>query len=477
MIALIKNILAVNSIVLTANNYRGNKNILFSILCKLAAIAVLIRYVIIVMVASYTNTAVNSTASLVPFVVAVVAIICNVKRKYNLSQVVLFTFLPLSTLYFALVHKESSITLLFLLFSLVSLVFYDKKLPIILTFILNVTCYGIVQSQYMYSNNSTQLMGDVVFTIFNTLLFFCVTFFLLFYLKNIVNQYLLRITNDNDVLAEINTELLDMHENLKVHNTKLEEEQTAIHSSNKHITKILNVIAHDLKSPLVSVNNILKYTKDVEDANTVKEYMPEISKTIQNTIGLLDNLLQWGRNQATQELKQESITFNHILNEVKELYNLQIADKKIRLEIENHLNAQVTFNTGMLHTVLRNLLSNAIKFTPLGGNIKIVISPIHNLYKIQIMNEVDYIEDKTITKLNTNEDVLGVGTAGEMGSGFGLVVAKDFLRSNNTALEFSQRNNKLIIAEFLVLSHNNTILKAIKSNGNISNVQYKSANY
>ena len=93
------------------------------------------------------------------------------------------------------------------------------------------------------------------------------------------------------------------------------------------------------------------------------------------------------------------------------------------------------------------------------------------------MNEVDYIEDKTITKLNTNEDVLGVGTAGEMGSGFGLVVAKDFLRSNNTALEFSQRNNKLIIAEFLVLSHNNTILKAIKSNGNISNVQYKSANY
>ncbi len=452
-----------NAQYLKNNNYDGFRKKIFLLLCIITILVVISRIIIIQTFGENNFTSISFLINILPAIVAITAVSLIIYNNYTAGKLIMLTLIPLFTLLISVTEKENSVGILFLLFALVTLIFQDKKVNLILSFLLNISCYALDQFYFYQLSHTVDNYKNLALLLLNATLFFSITFFLLYYLKSTINFYLQRMTNDNNALANINTDLILMHTELKEKNKKLESDQFEMYSNSKHLSKIFSVISHDLKSPLVSVKNILNYTKDLQEdgKHVIVQYIPEIGKTVTNTLALLDNLLAWSRNQNTSEIKQEVVHVKAIIDEVVELYSLPIKSKSINFQVENPLNAFVSFNKPMLHTVLRNLISNAVKFTPIGGKTKIVVLPVNNNIRIQVCNEVDNVTDETIEKLNRNIDILQNGTAGECGSGFGLVVAKDFLESNNTQLVFNQKNNKIVIAEFVVKGYNNTKLKAV----------------
>jgi len=92
---------------------------------------------------------------------------------------------------------------------------------------------------------------------------------------------------------------------------------------------------------------------------------------------------------------------------------------------------QVYADANMLDFTLRNLLSNAIKFTHRGGSIAVKAEANKELVLITVTDNGIGIEEETIKKLFTgNLQHSTPGTAKEKGTGFGLLLCKDFVGRN-----------------------------------------------
>jgi signal transduction histidine kinase len=82
----------------------------------------------------------------------------------------------------------------------------------------------------------------------------------------------------------------------------------------------------------------------------------------------------------------------------------------------------------MLKTVLRNLVSNAIKFTNNGGTININAEENSGNVTISVSDNGIGIKPDDLKKLfNISEFITTTGTAEETGTGFGLLLCKEFV--------------------------------------------------
>ena len=124
-------------------------------------------------------------------------------------------------------------------------------------------------------------------------------------------------------------------------------------------------------------------------------------------------------------------------------------DKGVNLQIQHPDNALITCDSNIISTVIRNLLTNAVKFTPAGGDVTLDISP-----KAGEMGEVrKYIISVSDTGTGMNAEQIArlfrlesahsrPGTAGETGSGLGLIVCRDLLEKHGITLQIDSEEGK-----------------------------------
>jgi two-component system, sensor histidine kinase and response regulator len=96
----------------------------------------------------------------------------------------------------------------------------------------------------------------------------------------------------------------------------------------------------------------------------------------------------------------------------------------------------------MIRLVVRNLLSNAIKFTPGGGTVSVFTDATDNDVEIIIKDTGEGMDDETLEKIRSNNYYTSQGTAGEQGTGLGLMLCSDFLRKNNGLLRIESTKGK-----------------------------------
>ena len=96
----------------------------------------------------------------------------------------------------------------------------------------------------------------------------------------------------------------------------------------------------------------------------------------------------------------------------------------------------------MLATVVRNLLSNAVKFTPAGGTVTLEVksfgepsSILNSQFSISVADTGIGMTEEEINSLFRLDSARSRrGTAGEQGSGLGLIVCKELLEKHGSVL-------------------------------------------
>lgn len=277
--------------------------------------------------------------------------------------------------------------------------------------------------------------------------------------KEIPNQYELEIVNKSGkkIFVEVNTvsvgkpgEVVVMGIMRDITQRKLFEEQLKkseeeLRQLNYSKDKLFNIIAHDLRSPLsglISMTKMLIETIDILSPIEAKELLNDLFEYANQSYNLLENLLQWAKTQTG------TILFNP---EITDLYEIVLAgkiindpnakQKGIKISIFLKPDSFVLVDRNMLTTVIRNLISNAIKFTPSGGEITIRLHEKSDEYELEIEdNGIGIPQDKLECLFKLGENISTTGTAGEKGSGLGLILCKEFVEKNG--------GNLRVVSEF-----------------------------
>lgn len=216
---------------------------------------------------------------------------------------------------------------------------------------------------------------------------------------------------------------------------QLKEREKQLRELNSTKDKLFSIIAHDLMNPFNAIlgfsDLLIKGRKNL-DSSESQNYLEIINSSAKNTLILLDNLLNWAKSQSKRIVyKPEKINLASIASEIIEISSLSAKTKAISLNYLQTDDVEVYADVDMLKTILRNLISNAIKFTNPNG--KIVIYAVQNLNNIEITvsdNGVGMTKETQNTLFKIDENVTSNGTAGEKGSGLGLILCKEFVEKH-----------------------------------------------
>ena len=217
----------------------------------------------------------------------------------------------------------------------------------------------------------------------------------------------------------------------------LEQSEKLLLEANASKDKFFSIISHDLRAPFtgfLNLSNIM--SKEIETLSIME--LKEIAKTLHGTsvatYKLLNDLLEWSRIQTNTIIyNPDNFDVEEIITESTNMMKQLVEDKKIIFIKEIEPDLQSYCDRNMVLNIVRNLFSNAVKFTSEGG--KILIKAGHSEDSIEISVEDNGVgmsskSLENLFKIDKTKDLSTKGTAGEKGSGLGLILCKEFIERN-----------------------------------------------
>ena len=122
----------------------------------------------------------------------------------------------------------------------------------------------------------------------------------------------------------------------------------------------------------------------------------------------------------------------------------QAERKSIIITLSGDKLVNVMADKNQLDIVFRNLVSNAIKFSNKGGEVHITVDSKKDTAEIKIADSGIGISQKQIDSILSGKSSVEVkrGTDNEKGTGFGLVIVSEFIKSNNGMLNISSKEGE-----------------------------------
>lgn len=219
---------------------------------------------------------------------------------------------------------------------------------------------------------------------------------------------------------------------------KLAVQNEALNRLNATKDRFFGIIAHDLRNPVAAMS-----TADYQiDHYIRKGHLEEVGKVAtllgnatRNLGRLLDNLLNWALSQ--QGLLPYHPERVEVATEVEKMFDLHLpaaAGKDITLDHAVPDDLTVFADRPALSAMFRNLLSNAIKFTPRGGRVTVAATAVGGRTTLSVADTGIGMSPERIAELFEIGKSSHTGTAGETGTGLGLILVRDLAERNGGSL-------------------------------------------
>jgi signal transduction histidine kinase len=222
---------------------------------------------------------------------------------------------------------------------------------------------------------------------------------------------------------------------------ELEAKSRALDELNQQKSLLFSIIAHDLRNPfqvILAASQALGQATDSRDHAYIERRAQGLHLAASQAYGLMESLFAWARLQMDSvavELTETDLA--SLAEETVDTMRQIAADKAIRLATDC-AGLRVRAQRDMLGTVLRNLLSNAVKFTRPDGAVVIRAVPDGETVEIRVEDTgIGMPPERVETLFRLDRRASSTGTAGERGSGFGLLLCRDLVERLGGRLEVS----------------------------------------
>jgi len=212
--------------------------------------------------------------------------------------------------------------------------------------------------------------------------------------------------------------------------------------------KFFSIIAHDLRSPFqgfIGITHIMAEEIDNFPRERLISLAKEINESAVNLHKLLLNLLDWARMQEGNiSFKPTRITASQIAVYKNDLIVKKGRQKGIDIGFNIPDDISIHADEVMFNSIIRNLISNAVKFTKPGGKITVSVKKTgNNMAEFSVEDTgIGMSEDLCKKLFKMNEKVGTTGTDGELSTGLGLLLCKEFITKNGGTIRVESRENK-----------------------------------
>jgi len=229
---------------------------------------------------------------------------------------------------------------------------------------------------------------------------------------------------------------------LKYQNQQISEANEALRVSEKNLMelnatkdKFFSIISHDLKNPfssLLSISELMVENFDHTEREDHKAGFRKIHQSAKHLFNLLENLLTWSRTQRGK-IKYDPVRFNltSVIRENVNVHKLLAEKKGIMLLSPDDDEVFAYGDRDMINSVLRNLMTNAVKFTSNDKKVEVKVEKRDKEVEVRIEDEGVGIPEEHLDRLfRIDEKYKSSGTAGEKGTGLGLIICREFVEKN-----------------------------------------------
>lgn len=256
-------------------------------------------------------------------------------------------------------------------------------------------------------------------------------------LKNeILQQQSFELNDINAKLEERQQQIEEQSEELLAQREELVKQRDKFEELNNTKDKLFSILAHDLRSPfnsLLGFSDLLFRNLRTYSLEKIEIQVGHIRETAQSTFYLLNNLLDWARNQqGIIKITPQQIFIKELVDNEINLLQQQAKRKGIGLKlITNGDELPVEADPDTIATVLRNLISNAIKYSKKGQEVILNIEyQQENLCFSVTDSGIGMSPEKVGSLFNVNTNHSTKGTSGEKGTGLGLLLCADFIEKH-----------------------------------------------
>lgn len=226
--------------------------------------------------------------------------------------------------------------------------------------------------------------------------------------------------------------------------SKLEKTNAALSIAKKQKEKILNTVAHDLRTPISNIAGISQLI--LSDAQFTKEQKDLVALIVHSTnasLTLINDLLENSDAHIHAELLAP-VDLNELIRQHAPLLSISAGEK--HSYIDYHLTEMalpVYVDSGRIERVINNLVSNALKFSPSDSMISLhtdrdkdyaILTVKDNGIGIPRENHQKIFEMYTHAKRK--------GTAGEQSFGMGLSICKQIVEQHGGNIYLESETGK-----------------------------------
>ena len=195
-------------------------------------------------------------------------------------------------------------------------------------------------------------------------------------------------------------------------------------------TRMLAIMAHDLRSPMAAVSSAVNLLTDEElSVDDQMSLMEELATLLESTQTLIENVVTWasGEMKEGEPSSSEPVDLRDLSQELLDSLAHSCGAKGNRLIANVNGVSPLQSNRHIIRFVLRNLVTNANKFTR-NGEIEIAAEEHDTEVVVSVRDtgigmspeQVDGLFDWRVRSKRT-------GTSGEKGSGLALLLCRDML--------------------------------------------------
>lgn len=213
---------------------------------------------------------------------------------------------------------------------------------------------------------------------------------------------------------------------------QLQNTNKALSIAQEQKSRILNTVAHDLRSPVNNISGICHIMlSDKEFTPAQKELVQLVLHASDTSLTLINELLQ-NNSVSVHQLSLKTFDLNQVIKDAVSLLQVSAAKKNSRI-VENYREGELMVHADKhrIIRVLTNLVNNAIKFSPAGSviNIQTDRQDNHAVFSVRDTG-IGIPEEDQERVFDMLTHTRRRGTEGEISYGMGLSICQEIIEAH-----------------------------------------------